>query len=123
MLIQYTKIVKLLPARLQKKLSNEILVKAVSKNKAKELNLRFFKKNYPANVLSFKYGPDYGEILVCSEVVKKEAREQRNSYKYQMTWMAVHGIIHLTELHHEDSKKTARRAEKLERRILHKLFS
>lgn len=67
--------------------------------------------------------PDYGEILVCPEVVRREAREQGNTYKYQMTWMIIHGILHLAELHHERSKKAARRVELLERQILNKLFS
>lgn len=77
----------------------------------------------PANVLSFRYGPDYGEILVCPEVIRREAKKQGNSYKYQMTWMILHGMMHLAGLHHERSLKMAKRVMALEERVLRKLFS
>lgn len=75
----------------------------------------------PTNVLSFYYGPDYGEILVCPEIVRKEAREQGNSYKYQMTWMVLHGIIHLAGIHHEESRAIATKAAHIENRVLKQL--
>ena len=95
----------------------------MSRHKLQLLNRVYLKKGKLANVLSFRYGLDYGEILVCPEVIRREAKEQGNTYKYQMTWMILHGILHLAELHHEESKRVAQRVEALEKRVLHKLFS
>lgn len=66
---------------------------------------------------------DYGEILVCPEVIRREAKKQGNTYKYQFTWMVLHGILHLAEIHHERSPKMAKRVAALEKRVLRKLFS
>ena len=113
---------KLLPKAVIKKLPKEIIVKEVSKGESREINRKYRHKNKPANVLSFCYGKDYGEILVCPEVIRKEAKEQDNSYKYQMTWMILHGMLHLGGMHHEFSAKARNRFEKIEKVILARIF-
>ena len=93
----------------------------VNEKKASELNRRYRGKNKPADVLSFRYGSDYGEILLCPVVIRREAKKQGNSYRHQMLWMILHGIIHLAGLHHEKSKGAERRIAKLEKKILKKI--
>ncbi len=112
--------VKYFPKYNQKKLPREVALIEISKKTSQELNRRYRKKNKSTNVLSFRYGPEYGEILLCPEIIKKEAKAQGNTYKYQMTWMVVHGMMHLGGFHHE--KGAAEKAEKLEERILAKMF-
>lgn len=116
------KIRKLFPKYLQKKLPRKVALIEISKKTSQELNRRYRKKNKPTNVLSFRYGSEYGEILVCPDVIKKEAKAQGNTYKYQMTWMAVHGMMHLGGIHHEGGGAAAKKFEKLEGRILAKIF-
>lgn len=116
------KVRRLLPHILSKRLPREILVVEVGPKTAQILNRRYRHKSRPANVLSFRYGTDYGEILICPAVIRREAKIEGNSYKYQMTWLMVHGMLHLAGLHHEKSKKLAKKAEKLEQRILGKTF-
>ena len=117
------KIVKrLLPRAVAKKLPPKIKVVSISTRESRILNKRYRKKNNPSNVLSFRYNKDYGEILVCSEVVRREAKEQGNTYKYQMTWMILHGMLHLAGMHHEKSKSSAKQTAKLEKTVLFKLF-
>lgn len=89
---------------------------------SKKLNLVYRNKNKPTNVLSFRYDSAYGEILICPDVIRKEAKKQGNSYRFQMTWMIVHGILHLAGVHHERSLQQARRVEKIEEQILGQLF-
>lgn len=113
--------VKLLPKSLRKKLPVEIKLIEILKAESQKLNKIYRGKNKPTNVLSFKYSRDYGEILVCPPVIKKEAKDQGNTYKYQFTRMVLHGMLHLAGLHHERSKNIAQRVELLERHILHKL--
>ncbi|KKU04519.1 MAG: putative rRNA maturation factor [Parcubacteria group bacterium GW2011_GWA2_45_30] len=116
-------IIKLLPISLRNKLPHKIVVAEVDKRESQRLNRKYRRKDKPTNVLSFRYGSEYGEIIVCPVVIRKEAKEQGNTYKYQMTWMILHGILHLVGIHHEKSKKMAERIGGLERQILHKLFS
>ena len=64
----------------------------------------------------------YGEIIVCPSIVRAEAKAQRHTYQYQMTWMIVHGMIHLSGLHHEQSEKLAEQIERLERKLLESIY-
>lgn len=116
-------LLRLMPRVFSQKLPREIIVVKISRRKSCRLNLIYRNKNKPANVLSFRYDKDYGEILVCPEVIRREAKKQGNTYRYQMTWMILHGILHLAGLHHERSLKMAKRVMALEERVLRKLFS
>lgn len=115
-------IVKHLPQTVRRQLPVKIAVVPVSVKKSASLNRRYRKKHKPANVLSFLYGPEYGEIIVCPSVVRHEARMQGHTYRYQMTWMVVHGTIHLSGLHHERSRAAAESVEELEQKILRIVF-
>lgn len=116
------KIKRLLPRSLAISLPRKIKVIFVSPNESEELNLKYRKINKPTNVLSFKYDLNYGEILLCPEVIKREAKKLENSYKYQMTWMILHGMMHLGGMHHEKSEALAKKAERLENKILKKVL-
>ena len=118
---QTPKLRQFLPRALSRRLPRRIIVVQISTAESSNLNHRFFKKYGSANVLSFRYGPDYGEILICPEVIRREAQEQRNTYKYQLAWMIIHGMIHLAGRHHEKSRATARKVVRLERIVLRKL--
>ena len=72
------KIKALLPKSLSSKLPREIGVVLLKPDESARLNLIYRNKNKATNILSFYYGPNYGEILICSEIVKKEAKEQDN---------------------------------------------
>ena len=95
---------------------------SVSPKESQKLNGLYRGKDKATNVLSFRYDSEYGEVLVCPSVIQKEAREQNNSYEYQMTWMVVHGIIHLAEIHHEASELAAQHVDRLEKQVLNKFF-
>jgi len=114
--------VKELPVNLRKKLPVEIKLIEIPTAESRKLNKIYRGKNKPTNVLSFKYSRDYGEILLCPAVIKKEAKSQGNTYKYQFTWMVLHGMIHLAGVHHEESQYSAIRAARLEQKILIKIF-
>jgi probable rRNA maturation factor len=119
----YKYIVKYFPFSLKKQLPRKVAVVSISEKKSQALNKAYRKKDTPANVLSFLYGDDYGEILVCPAVIRREAKEQEHAYAYQMTWMILHGMIHLAGMHHERSKADAKRVENMERKILAQLFN
>ncbi len=112
------KIKRALPRPLQKRLPAEIRVVEVSKKESWRLNWIYRGKNKPANVLSFRYGPDYSEIIICPSVIRKEAKKYGNSYRYQLRWMIAHGLLHLAGLHHERSPKARKKFEQIEQKIL-----
>ncbi len=113
---------KFLPKNLQKKLPRELKVVPVPAAMAKKLNFQFRRKNHPTNVLSFRYDNNYGEILVCPAVIRQESKAARHTYIFQMTWMILHGMLHLAEMHHEKSELTAAKVKKLEEKILARIF-
>ena len=118
----YKKIVKILPEYVTKKLPEEVKVISIEEGESKTLNTRYRGKRHATNVLSFYYDKTYGEILVCESVIRREAKIAAHSYAFQMTWMIVHGMIHLSGLHHERSAVFAQRAATLEKRILNNFF-
>lgn len=121
MLSPIRKIVKLLPQNLRGKLPAGIKLVKISSAESRRLNRIYRKKNKPTNVLSFYYNRDYGEIFLCPEIIRKEAKSAGNSYRYQFTWMVLHGMIHLTGLHHEGARQVELKVGRLEKDILSKL--
>lgn len=115
------RIKRALPHSYAKRLPRTIVLVRVDMRHAAALNFRYRRKRAPANVLSFRYGAQYGEILISPEVIRREARRAGNSYRYQVTWMVLHGMLHLAGVHHETSAHLARRMGRLEERILRKM--
>ena len=101
---------------------DEIKVVTISIAQTERLNRVYRKKDKPTNVLSLRYGNDYAEILVCPSVIRREAKERGHTYEYQMTWMVVHGMLHVAGMHHEKSRKIAAIMERLEKKILTRIF-
>jgi len=61
---------------------------------------------------------DYlGDIVICDEVISKEAKEQSKQYKDHFAHMVVHGILHLNGYDHEVEEE-AEEMEKIEVKIL-----
>lgn len=117
------RIVKNLPQAIRRRLPEEISVVSVSAVKSRALNRQYRKKNKAANVLSFYYAKEYGEIIVCFSLIRSEAKKEKHSFQYQMTGMILHGMIHLSGLHHERSVATAKKVAKIEQIVLKKVMA
>lgn len=63
--------------------------------RAKALNLKLRKKSYVPNVLSYESGAKSGEIIICLEVAKKQAKEYGLSYLDFTAYLFIHGCMHL----------------------------
>ena len=123
-----SKIKSLLSKSLAKRLPDDIKVVLIDRLESERLNFIYKEKRKPTNVLSFCYPQlapgekknrkSYGEILICPDIVKKEAFKQGNSQTFQMTWMILHGILHLSGIHHEQSRAESRRFVRLEQKIM-----
>lgn len=77
---------------------------------AKSLNHQFRGKNYATDVLSFdSTDPDsMGELVFCPEVLKKQAREHGLTFRDELCYMTLHGLLHLLGYDHEISEKQAK---------------
>jgi probable rRNA maturation factor len=84
---------------------------------AKDLNKQYRKKNYATNVLTFNLDEATADIVICTEVVKREAKEQKKTLKAHLAHMVVHGTLHAVGHDHEIQAE-ARAMEAMEQQVL-----
>ena len=99
----------------------EVVVRFVGGEEGRMLNRDYRGKDYATNVLSFPYEHDervQGDLVLCREVVEREAREQGKAPEAHYAHMVVHGMLHLQGHDHEAGRADARRMEKIEREIM-----
>jgi probable rRNA maturation factor len=107
----------------------ELTVRIVDANESAALNSRYRGKKGATNVLSFPSEPPaveageslpFGDVVICAEVVEREAREQGKPLAAHWAHMVVHGTLHLQGYDHENAKD-ATVMEERERVLLAKL--
>ena len=86
-------------------LSTEIIFVFLNPKSMRKINLQFRGKDKPTDVLSFASADKstLGELLFCTSVLKKQAKEQKHSFELELTYMMIHGILHLLGYDHEIS--------------------
>lgn len=109
--------------------SAEITIRIVDVDEMSLLNSTYRQKKGPTNVLSFPFIlpedieidiPILGDIVVCAEVVNREAHEQHKSQESHWAHMIIHGVFHLLGYDHE-TDKDADIMESLETEIMQTL--
>jgi len=104
----------------------DVSVLFVSAEEGRKLNQEYRHKDYATNILSFPSDDvDFmpyrflliGDLVICPEVVQREAREQNKSEAAHLAHLLVHGMLHLQGYDHEDDQ-SAEAMEALEVRIL-----
>lgn len=110
----------------------ELGVRVVGAAESRRLNARYRGKDSPTNVLSFPPAPlpaqvsasppprgrqgndprPLGDLVICAQVVRAEAREQKKPLKAHWAHLVVHGALHLIGYDHEREAE----AERMERR-------
>lgn len=85
----------------------ELTIVYLSVKEMQKINKQFRNKNKPTDILSFEsHDPrSLGELLLCFEVLKKQAQNQKHSIKCEVAYMLIHGILHLLGYDHELSLK------------------
>jgi probable rRNA maturation factor len=108
----------------ENKESESISLAFVSKEEIEKLNKTFRKKNNPTDVLSFELNERdcLGEIVICPDIVKQNAKKYRVSTEQEMIKVFIHGILHLLGYDHEKSKKDDLIMEKKQEKYLSKIF-
>jgi len=72
----------------------------LGEKKAKELNQTSRKKDYIPNVLSFPLDNHQGEIYITPLVAKREAKKYNHTYQTHVTYLFIHGLLHLKGYDH-----------------------
>jgi probable rRNA maturation factor len=95
-------------------------VRFVAAEEGRALNRGYRNKDYATNVLSFIYEtrPVVGDLVICTTVVQREAKEQGKPFKAHLAHMVVHGMLHLQGYDHETGARDAARMEAREREVL-----
>jgi probable rRNA maturation factor len=98
----------------------QLTVRFVDSKEGRALNRDFRGKDYATNVLTFIYeaSPVSGDLVICTAVVRREAKEQGKPFKAHLAHMVVHGMLHLQGYDHETGARDAARMEAREREIL-----
>jgi len=102
----------------------EITVRIVDAQEGQTLNRDFRKKDYATNVLTFDYTQAplvTADLVLCAQVVAKEAKEQGKTLQAHYAHLIVHGTLHAQGWDHETSKADARAMEAREVDILARL--
>ncbi|WP_318445782.1 rRNA maturation RNase YbeY [Photobacterium leiognathi] len=102
----------------------EVTIRLVDEADSHELNLEYRGKNRPTNVLSFPFEAPpgielelLGDLIICRQVVEKEALEQNKPLKAHWAHMVVHGSLHLLGYDHIEDDE-AEEMEGLETEIM-----
>ena len=119
----------------------ELGIRVVGSAESRRLNARYRGKDKPTNVLSFPPAPlprplsggpaprnrqsgaaarPLGDLVICAQVVRSEAREQEKPLQAHWAHLVVHGALHLIGYDHERDAE-AKRMERREIAILRRL--
>lgn len=86
----------------------EVTIRIVDEAESQQLNFDYREKDKPTNVLSFPFQqppgieelPLLGDLVICAQVVEREATEQNKPLAAHWAHMVVHGCLHLLGFDH-----------------------
>lgn len=96
----------------------------------RKLNQKFRKKNKPTDVLSFplyeagearRGGVFLGDIVLSVPTVVRQAREHGQTLIEELSFLLIHGVLHLLGYDHEQGRLQALQMQRLENKILRHL--
>jgi probable rRNA maturation factor len=92
------------------KAQRELTLVFLDKKPAQKINKEFRDKDYATDVLSFdSMDPSsFGELVLCPDVLKKQAKEHKLSFQKELGYMLLHGSLHLLGYDHETNEKDAK---------------
>ena len=110
----------------------EMTIRIVDQEESQTLNYDYRGIDKPTNVLSFEFEqppglvdlgeelPYIGDLVICAEIVAKEAQEQNKTLEAHWAHMIVHGTLHLQGYDHID-EDDAEEMEAIEIEIMQSL--
>jgi len=116
----------------KEKIKGDLSVVFACQARMKSINKKYRGKDKATDVLSFGYKTKIqnpklldkellGEIVICPDIVKKNAKKFDLDYNKELTRALIHGILHILGYDHEKSKKEAEEMRKKEEKYLSQL--
>jgi pyridoxine 5-phosphate synthase len=96
---------------------HNVSIALVDDEHIQEINKQYRHKDSPTNVLSFPFkdGADQslddlpvkemGDIIISLETAAKEAKQYGQTFHKRLSWLVIHGMLHLQGYDHERSKE------------------
>jgi probable rRNA maturation factor len=91
----------------------ELTIRLVDEEEGRALNRDYRGKDYATNVLTFAYDEDEGDaparadIVLCTDVLLREAAEQGKELAAHAAHLVVHGVLHAQGYDHDDDDDAA----------------
>ena len=106
-------------------------VHSVNEDESRKINKKTFNKNFPTDVLSFplynnidsinnldkNMSEDMGDMFVCRNVIKKNAKIYNKDFSEELQYIVIHGLLHLIGYSHKKNDKLKIYEEELMKRI------
>jgi len=92
----------------------ELTIRFVDAAEGQALNREYRGKDYATNVLTFAYNegedllddePTRADIILCTDVLRREAAEQKKTVEEHTAHLIVHGVLHAQGYDHEDDEE------------------
>ena len=104
---------------------------SINEDESKKINKKTFNKNFPTDVLSFplysnidsinnldkNMSEDMGDMFVCRNVIKKNAKIYNKDFSEELQYIVIHGLLHLIGYSHKKNDKLKIYEEELMKRI------
>ena len=102
----------------------ELALVFLEKKPAQKINKEFRGKDYATDVLSFESmdPASLGELVMCPEVLKRQAKEHGLTFQKELGYMLLHGVLHLLGYDHETNEKDAKEMFDLQDSVFDKLL-
>lgn len=82
----------------------DISIVLVGDARMMKLNAQHRKQAKVTDVLSFPYGAASGEVVICYPQAKRQAQAKQQPLKRELSWLLIHGILHVLGYDHEQAK-------------------
>jgi probable rRNA maturation factor len=99
--------------------SDTLYLVFINPRSARQLNSAFRRKDYATDVLSFSgvEPSSLGELVFCPQVLKRQSLAHGLSFRDELCYMVLHGLLHLLGYDHEKSQREAKRMFALQDQI------
>ena len=106
-------------------------VHSINENESKKMNKKTFNKNFPTDVLSFplynnidlinnldkNMSEDMGDMFVCRNIIKKNAKIYNKDFAEELQYIVIHGLLHLIGYSHKKNDQLKIHEAELMKRI------
>jgi len=104
----------------------------VDDHQIKKLNQKYLYRSRPTDVISFSQIEGefshininlLGDVVISVETAKRQAKQVKTTLQDEITFLLIHGILHLLGYDHESSTKKSREMRAKERELFIKVKS